>query len=238
MDFKLLLFSIIIGILIFTLFYTIFLFYTVQKNKKENGYQSNKLHKYQFSVYFFLTKVPIIKNKLKNLKNRIYVKYNYDEYTLRIKTLSVFLISILSSLCIFIILILLYGKDLYMILVSIIMSIYLENLIEDLLVGSGTKLLKELVDYLNDIKHNFHMHGMVLESISAANDQASYLSSLHGKKLFDMLKSHDIIISEDYYENCPNRFLKTLFGLSYMTKEFGDKKVGGVSLYEIGRAHV
>ena len=52
------------------------------------------------------------------------------------------------------------------------------------------------------------------------------------KKIYEILISDDPEMElEKYYDIAPNNFLKEFAGVSYLTKEFGDRKVDGASLY-------
>ena len=56
--------------------------------------------------------------------------------------------------------------------------------------------------------------------------------SRQGEKIYEILISDDPETElEKYYDVAPNNFLKEFAGLSYLTKEFGDRKVDGASLY-------
>ena len=56
--------------------------------------------------------------------------------------------------------------------------------------------------------------------------------SRQGEKIYEILISDDPETElEKYYDIAPNSFLKEFAGISYLTKEFGDRKVDGASLY-------
>jgi hypothetical protein len=56
--------------------------------------------------------------------------------------------------------------------------------------------------------------------------------SRQGEKIYEVLISNDPETElEKYYDVAPNSFLKEFAGISYLTKEFGDRKVDGASLY-------
>jgi hypothetical protein len=93
-------------------------------------------------------------------------------------------------------------------------------------------MLKDLPDFINDIKHHYHSYNMVDESINEASESAAPDVSVQGKRIYKVITSSEAdSMLEDYYLRCPNKFLKILAGFSYLIKEYGDKKVNGVSLY-------
>lgn len=56
--------------------------------------------------------------------------------------------------------------------------------------------------------------------------------SRQGEKIYEILISDDPETElEKYYDIAPNSFLKEFAGVSYLTKEFGDRKIDGASLY-------
>ena len=56
--------------------------------------------------------------------------------------------------------------------------------------------------------------------------------SRQGEKIYEILISDDPETElEKYYGIAPNSYLKEFAGVSYLTKEFGDRKVDGASLY-------
>lgn len=197
----------------------------IQKNKKVIENKVIRKILFAFSkLYDFLLKVPLVRTSITVLRHRLYMKYSFDELTLRLKTISIFIISLILTLILTIILILIYSKDTYMLFVVIISCIYINKLITDFLVGSDTKLLKYLVDYIDDIKHYYHQTNMILESIDKANDEAEYLMSLHGKRIHELILKQDPSATDEYFEKCPNKFFKFLLGISDLTREYGDKK--------------
>ncbi|GAA0853869.1 hypothetical protein GCM10008915_75550 [Bifidobacterium pullorum subsp. gallinarum] len=88
------------------------------------------------------------------------------------------------------------------------------------------RLLKQFVDMLSDVRYHFHQHGMVEEAIFDAAEAKSYEASLHAKRVYEILTDIDPEKElENYYEVAPNRFLKVFAGISFLIKEFGDKKL-------------
>jgi len=176
------------------------------------------------SIYDVLMKVPLIRNSLSVLRLKLYMKYSFDELTLRLKTITIFITSLILTLILTIMLALIYSKDIYMLFVVAISSLYINKLITDIMVGSDTKILKYLVDYIDDIKHYYHQTNMVLESIDKANEEAEYLMTLHGKRIYELILKQDQALTDEYFDRCPNKFMKFLLGVSNLTREYGDKK--------------
>ncbi|MEI3356124.1 MAG: hypothetical protein V8R81_03495 [Clostridia bacterium] len=73
---------------------------------------------------------------------------------------------------------------------------------------------------------------MVEEAIYQVSQDDEKNISRQGEKIYEILISDDPEMElEKYYDIAPNSFLKEFAGVSYLTKEFGDRKVDGASLY-------
>lgn len=94
------------------------------------------------------------------------------------------------------------------------------------------KLLKEQIDFFSEIRHAYHEYNMVEEAIYQVSQDDEMNVSRQGEKIYEILISDDPETElEKYYDIAPNSFLKEFAGVSYLTKEFGDRKVDGASLY-------
>ena len=74
---------------------------------------------------------------------------------------------------------------------------------------------------------------MVGEAIYVtAQDTDAVEVSRQAEKIFEILNSSDPETElEKYYDVAPNNYLKEFAGISFLTQEFGDRKVNGESLY-------
>ena len=73
---------------------------------------------------------------------------------------------------------------------------------------------------------------MVEEAIYQTSQDDEKTISKQGDRIYEILISDDPEMElEKYYDVAPNPFLKEFAGVSYLTKEFGDRKVDGASLY-------
>ena len=94
------------------------------------------------------------------------------------------------------------------------------------------KILKEQIDFFSEIRHAYHEFNMVEEAIYQVSQDDELEISRQGEKIYEILISDDPETElEKYYDIAPNSFLKEFAGISYLTKEFGDRKVDGASLY-------
>ena len=73
---------------------------------------------------------------------------------------------------------------------------------------------------------------MVEEAIYEASQNDDLEISRQGEKIYEILISDDPETElEKYYDVAPNPYLKEFAGVSYLTKEFGDRTIDGASLY-------
>ena len=95
------------------------------------------------------------------------------------------------------------------------------------------KLLKEQIDMFSEMRHAYHEFNLVEEAVYevAQNDELDV--SRQAQKIYEILISDDPEMElEKYYDIAPNSFLKEFAGISYLTKEFGDRQDSdGASLY-------
>ena len=95
------------------------------------------------------------------------------------------------------------------------------------------KLLKEKIDMFAEMRHAYHEFNLVEEAVYevAQNDELEV--SKQANKIYEILIADDPEMElEKYYDIAPNSYLKEFAGISYLTKEFGDRKdKDGASLY-------
>lgn len=176
---------------------------------------------------------PIIGNYLKWVRAQLFLSGGTKDENLQVKSLLLGLGSILCSIITFIILIKLYKANLYITLALGFGCVYLNSIIIRSFIGnSDAKLLSSLVDYIGDVKHFYHSTGMVEEAIREANLRARAEMLNQGTIIYNILTgvSPEVFL-RNYYERCTNKFLKIFAGFSHLVKEYGDKKIDGVSLY-------
>ena len=123
----------------------------------------------------------------------------------------------------------------YLVMSSILLFeiFFIESLIEGMVDNIDNKLLREQLDFFSEIRHAYHEFNMVEEAIyDVAQDDEKEVSR-QAEKIYEVLISDDPETElEKYYDIAPNSFLKEFAGVSYLTKEFGDRKdKDGASLY-------
>ena len=184
-------------------------------------------------LYLTYIKMPFIKRYLLKVRRRLEIVNIDDEYKTRrdsakILTKSLAIVIPVATLTI------MFTKTNY--LVMFILLIFELFMIDTLIDGSvdkkNDKLLKEQIDFFSEIRHAYHEFNMVEEAIYQVSQDDEMEVSRQGEKIYEILISDDPETElEKYYDVAPNTFLKEFAGVSYLTKEFGDRKVDGASLY-------
>ena len=93
------------------------------------------------------------------------------------------------------------------------------------------KILVQLEKYLGDVRHYYHVGGLVEEALYDSLEEAPYEIALHMEKICDVLFSEEENELEEYKEMAPNKFLKAFLALCQITVEYGDTIKDGKSLF-------
>ncbi len=227
------------------MFFVILIAFTILQKKKQ-GSKSAVLQRMRASaaggnssdvfyqqIYIKLDTLPIVNRYLRKIRRRLELVNQNDEYMLRRNTAKITLRSIFLTLIISIGIAWINKENLFIMITSLLgVLIVIENMTEQMINKVENKLLEQELDFFSEVRHAFHVSNMVEEAIYDASliEDSEIVSQANA--IYDILISADPEIElEKYYDVAPNRFLKIFAGVSYLTKEFGDRKVGGVSLY-------
>ena len=184
-------------------------------------------------LYVYYVKIPFLKRYILKLRRRLEIINIDDEYNTR-KDASRILTKSLAIIIPIIIISLYITRSSY--LVMFIVFIFEIFMIDTFIDGSVDKiddnLLKQQIEFFSEIRHAYHEFNMVEEAIYQVSQDDELDISRQGEKIYEILISDDPETElEKYYDIAPNSFLKEFAGISYLTKEFGDRKVDGASLY-------
>ena len=205
----------------------------IQKLRK--GTESNKFSAdimYQ-KLYITYSRLPFIKNYILKLRRRLEILNVDDEYATRrdaAKILSKTLLILIPIMTVSII----FAHTNYLLLsIILIFEIFMvDSFIDGMVDKMDNTLLKEQLDFFAEIRHAYHEFNMVEEAIYQISQDDEKNISKHGSKIYEVLISNDPETElEKYYDIAPNPYLKEFAGVSYLTKEFGDRKVDKSSLY-------
>ena len=202
----------------------------LQKGTKQRVFSSEVLFQ---KLYLTYVRIPFIKRYILKLRRRLEIINVDDEYNTRkvsakilTKALVIIVPLIVVTICIT------YTNYLLMFILLIFELFMIDTLIDGSVDKIDNNILKEQIDFFSEIRHAYHEYNMVEEAIYQVSQDDEKNISRQGEKIYEILISDDPETElEKYYDIAPNSFLKEFAGVSYLTKEFGDRKVNGASLY-------
>ena len=202
----------------------------LQKGTRERNFSKEVLYQ---KLYLTYIKIPFIKRYILKLRRRLEIinvddEYNTRKISAKILTKALVIIVPLIIITIFIT----YTNYLLMFILLIFELFMIDTLIDGSVDKIDNNILKEQIDFFSEIRHAYHEYNMVEEAIYQVSQDDEKSISRQGEKIYEILISDDPETElEKYYDIAPNSFLKEFAGISYLTKEFGDRKVNGASLY-------
>ena len=202
----------------------------LQKGTKEKSFSTEVLFQ---KLYLTYIKTPFLKRYILKLRRRLEIINIDDEYNTRKDAAKIMTRTLAIIVPLMIITIFFTSNNLLLMWILIIFEVFM---IDTFIDGSVDKLdnniLKEQIDFFAEIRHAYHEYNMVEEAIYQVSQDDEKSISRQGEKIYEILISDDPETElEKYYDIAPNSFLKEFAGVSYLTKEFGDRKVDGASLY-------
>ena len=202
----------------------------LQRGTRQKTFSAEVLYQ---KLYVAYVKIPFIKRYIFKLRRRLEIINIDDEYNTR-KDASKILTKALAILIPIIIvsIIITFSNYLLMFIVLIFELFMIDTLIDGFVDKIDDNLLKQQIQFFSEIRHAYHEYNMVEEAIYQVSQDDELDISRQGEKIYEILISDDPETElEKYYDVAPNSYLKEFAGISYLTKEFGDRKVDGASLY-------
>ena len=223
----------------------ILLYYVLSKKMQTSEYkriqklqQGTKEKKFSTEVLFqklYLTymKIPFIKRYALKIRRRLEIINIDDEYNTRKGTAKILTKSLAIIVPIMLITIIFTSGNYLLMFILLIFELFMiDTFIDGSVDKIDNKILTEQIDFFSEIRHAYHEYNMVEEAIYQVSQDDEKDVSRQGEKIYEILISNDPEMElEKYYDIAPNSFLKEFAGISYLTKEFGDRKVDGASLY-------
>ena len=202
----------------------------LQEGTRQSNFSTEILFQ---KLYLTYIKIPFLKRYVLKLRRRLEIINVDDEYSTRKQTAKILTKTLVILVPVIIITIVITYTNYLLMAILLMFEIFM---IDTLIDGSVDKidntLLKEQLDFFSEIRHAYHEYNMVEEAIYQVAQDDEKNVSRQGEKIYEILISDDPETEiEKYYDIAPNSFLKEFAGISYLTKEFGDRKVNGASLY-------
>ena len=234
MDPKILIYVIVISLIGFVILLVVFALRRKSMSKSQSAVlqrlisseSSKSSDAFYQKMYNKLIAIPFINRYVYKIRRRLELINNDDEYLVRRDTAKIALKNIFLAIFFSILLAYINRDDLFMIIVSLIgVLIVIENMTERGVNKIEDKLLNQQLDFLSEVRHAYHTTNMVEEAIYDASLTEEYEITAQANRIYEILISADPEMElERYYDVAPNRFLKAFAGVSYLTKEFGDRK--------------
>ena len=202
----------------------------LQQGTKENRFSTEILLQ---KLYLTYVRIPFLKRYVLKLRRRLEIINIDDEYNTRKDTAKILSKALAIVVPVMTITIVITMSNPLLLCILLMFEIFMvDTLIDGSVDKIDNNLLKEQLDFFSEIRHAYHEFNMVEEAIYQVSQDDEMNISRQGEKIYEILISNDPETElEKYYDIAPNSFLKEFAGVSYLTKEFGDRKVDGASLY-------
>lgn len=185
-------------------------------------------------IYLVFVRIPFLRRYILKIRRRLEIINLEDEYLTRMQTAQMMVRAILVVIPLSIVIILVAKNNTVLLATLLLFELFfVETLLSGMVDKVDNKLLKEQIDMFSEMRHAYHEFNLVEEAVYevAQNDELDV--SRQAQRIYEILISDDPEMElEKYYDIAPNSFLKEFAGISYLTKEFGDRKDSdGASLY-------
>ncbi|MBE5819695.1 MAG: hypothetical protein E7310_02585 [Clostridiales bacterium] len=205
----------------------------IQAMREKNKGRSNVSDVRYQKLYIIYKSIPLLNRYLKKIRKRLEIINIEDEYLTRRQSARIITNALIITIPVILITILITKSNIPMMIVFLLFETFLvETIMAGMVDKIDTKLLKQQVEFFADIRHAYHEYNMVEEAIYEVSQKDELEISRQGEKIYEILISDEPEMElEKYYDVAPNSYLKEFAGISYLTREFGDRTVDDVSLY-------
>ncbi len=201
--------------------------------------EGTKQHKYSKDIiyqklYNFYTSIPLFKRYVLKIRRKLEIIHMQDEYKTRMQSSKIITNALGIIIPVTIAVIIFTKSDPLLLVILLLFELFLvETLMSGMVDKYDTKILKQQVDFFAEIRHAYHEFNMVEEAIYEVSQNDELEISVQGQRIYEILISEDPEMElEKYYDVAPNSYLKEFAGISYLTREFGDRTdKDGASLY-------
>ena len=202
----------------------------LQQGTKEKTFSIEILFQ---KLYLTYIKIPFIKRYALKIRRRLEIINIDDEYNTRKGTAKILTKTLAILVPIVILTIIATSTNYLLMIILLLFEVFMiDTFIDSFVDKIDNKILKQQIDFFSEIRHAYHEFNMVEEAIYQVSQDDEKEISRQVEKIYEILISDDPEMElEKYYDVAPNSFLKEFAGVSYLTKEFGDRKVDGASLY-------
>ncbi len=203
----------------------------LREGTREKKFTSDILYQ---KLYIYFIRIPFLNRYVRKLRRKLEIINVDDEYLTRRQTAKIVLNAILIIVPLTIFIIVLTYHDKLLLGILLLFEVFLiETIMGGMVDKLDTKLLKQQIGFFAEIRHAYHEYNMVEEAIYEVSQKDQLEISRQGEKIYEILTSDDPETElEKYYDVAPNSYLKEFAGVSFLTREFGDRTdSNGASLY-------
>ncbi len=203
----------------------------LRANTEKKSFSTEVLYQKLYMVYY---RTPLIRRYLFKLRRRLEITNIEDEYLTRTQSAKILTRALLLIIPLTIGIIILTKNNTLVLSILLVFELFIVDSIIDSLVDKiDNSLLAQQIDFFAEIRHAYHEFNMVEEAIyQVAQEDDNSAMSRQAEHIYEILISDDPEMElEKYYDIAPNSYLKEFAGISYLTKEFGDRKIDKSSLY-------
>lgn len=203
----------------------------LRKGTRENNFSSEVMYQ---KLYVRYLRLPFLRRYLLKLRRRLEIINIDDEYLTRLQASKIITKALAIIIPITILVILFTRSNFLIMFIILVFELFIiDSLVDGMVDKIDNNLLNQQIDFFAAMRHSYHETNMVGEAIyQTAQDDEHVEISRQAEKIYNILNSEDPETElEKYYDVAPNNYLKEFAGISYLTQEFGDRKVDGVSLY-------
>ena len=185
-------------------------------------------------LYIKYVNIPFIKTYLLKIRRRLEINNIDDEFTTRMQAAKIITKALAIVFPLTIAVIVITHKNVLLMAIILIFELFIIDSFTDSLVNKlDNNLLLQQVDFFAQMRHAYHENNMVAEAIYATAQDSEHIEiSRQAEEIYNILNSSDPESElEKYYDVAPNNYLREFAGISYLTQEFGDRKIDNTSLY-------
>ena len=203
----------------------------LRKGTREKGFSSEVMYQ---KLYMRYLKLPFLRRYLLKVRRRLEIINIDDEFLTRLQASKIITRALAIIIPVTLIVILMTKSNLLIMIIILIFELFIiDSLVDGMVDKLDNNLLNQQVDFFAAMRHSYHETNMVGEAIyQTAQDDEHIEISRQAERIYNILNSEDPETElEKYYDIAPNNYLKEFADISYLTQEFGDRKVDGTSLY-------
>mgnify|MGYP003371270385 FL=1 len=204
---------------------------SLRKGTKAKTFSSEVAYQ---KLYVRYLKLPFLRRYLLKIRRRLEIINIDDEFLTRLQSSKILTRALLIIVPVTLAVILMTKSNPLIMFIILLFELFIiDSIIDGMVDKIDTNLLNQQMDFFAAMRHSYHETNMVGEAIYQTSQDDEHIEmSRQAEKIYEILNSEDPETElEKYYDIAPNNYLKEFAGISYLTQEFGDRKVDGMSLY-------